>query len=108
MATIPVNRAPTRWRKSKGSVAVSGGSGRGWFGLIRRCWMPFGLQILPKRMGREVMVLLGELDAIRHCLLDKWRSNRPIGKDGVDPIGHSFQHALRELPGGAAVSRCNE
>ena len=60
--------------------------------------MPSVLQILLKRIGREVMVLLGELDAIRHCLLDKWRSNGLIGQDGVKPIENDFQHALREFP----------
>ena len=39
--------------------------------------------------------LLGELDTI-------------VGQDGMDPIGHGFEHVLQELPGRFSVSRCNE
>ena len=49
----------------------------------------------PKIYGVAVPRLLGELDSI-------------VLENGVDLIGHSLEHVLKELPGRLSVSRCNE
>lgn len=50
---------------------------------------------LPRPRGVAVARLLGELEAI-------------VGQDCMDPVGHSFQHVLEELPRGSPVSLLDE
>lgn len=38
----------------------------------------------------------------------QWRNNGSLGQDRVDPVGHSFEHVLQELPRRLSVSRCHE
>ena len=38
--------------------------------------------------GIDLPVVVGELDAPRHCLSDQWRSNGSIGENDVEPVGH--------------------
>ena len=58
--------------------------------------------------GVPVAGLLGELDAPRHCLSDRWRSNGSIGQDRVDLVGHGFEHVLEELACSLSVIFFNE
>ena len=58
--------------------------------------------------GIAVSGLLCELDAPRHCLSDQWRSNGSIRPNGVDFVGHNFQHILQKLPSSASIRRFGE
>ena len=77
--------------------------GPGMVGLCQAVFDPVGLADHveahgPGIDGVPVSGLLGKLNTPRRGHSDQWRSNGSIRENGVDLIGHCFEHSLQELP----------